>query len=916
MEINKTKAFLLAGLLSLGIMESSAVSAYPGLMNVRQADGSELLIRRIGDEYCNIVVTSDGYPLAYNAKTLNYEYATFVNGSLKGSGIEAASPERRNTAAANYLASVNPEKEMTAFEDNWKAARAKSAPDNEPRSGSPKRVMSISDVPTTGRHDVLVILVDFENVRFSDNKGTPDPQAYYERFFHEKGFSEYGATGSAHDFYYDGSCGRYDPQFRVFGPVALKGTHSDYAGSGGTMNTYKLIEEAVRLVDVQYDVDFKDFDTDGDGKVDNVYCLYAGYGQADSGISDAIWPHASELHNRKAEFEVDGVLFDRYTVSQQVNGQTHEPVGIGTFVHEFGHVLGFADHYNTAANGMVNPVNNVGEWDVMAAGSYNNNQNTPPTFSAFERYSLGWNEPKELNPKLAEEIEMSPYIESGECYRVTVKPDDKEYFLIENRQKKGWDSYLPGHGILVWHIEESQSVWDSNRVNVDNNHQMVDIVEASGMLTTTGASSDSFPGSENVVSYAFTGWDGIPSFGFDWVEEDKNGNCRFLLSGTGYVIPSPELDVSDIMGTSASLHIDKRGPAESYEITLLKDGDKVMSETVYDAGAFPLNGLEPETEYTALAVAMLTTLKSDVKTVKFTTLPLQIEEKKAVALPAANVTDESFLARWQDMPEATDYMIDLYVSTHDGEGKLVYGFDDFSSSAQNLPEGWTLTAKQTRSESDFGESAPSLRLRDDGAALMMSVPGTTIDNVGFWFMPGKAGMVLTAEKCVEGEWSEIWTHVADRKKEFNISLETAQADSVRLVLSRKGGVTGGFVLVDDITLNYVYDRFTYERSIMAGPSYENAFATDLNGICSYVVDGLEPLKKYAYSLQALNGNRKSVKSDVVAVEPGMYVSVDELVEDAAEPVIYNLQGIRMRRAFSELPAGIYVINGKKVFIHR
>ena len=913
MKIN-AKKIALASLLALGASTASAVPAYPGLIEVRQADGTELSIRRIGDEYSNLVVTTDGYPLSYNTKTRNYEYATFRDGRLEPAGIVATAEEARDAAALTFLASVDREREMAAFDAGWRAARNKALGSRAVADG-PQRIVRISDVPTLGKHDVLVILVDFDDVKFSDNAGTPDPEAYYERFFHEKGFSEFGATGSAHDFYYEGSCERYDPQFRVFGPVAVKGMHSDYAGQGGSAYTYQLIEEAVKLVDEQYDVDFKDFDTDGDGKVDNVYCLYAGYGQADSSVTDAIWPHSWELHNREAEFDVDGVTFDRYTVSQQVNGQSHNPVGIGTFVHEFGHVLGFADHYNNSSS-FGNPPNNVGQWDVMSQGTYNNDQNTPPTFSAFERYSLGWTEPEMLDPKHNGIVEIAPYIGSGQCYRVDVKAGDKEYFLIENRQQEGWDTYLPGHGVLVWHIEEDQLAWDNNRPNYDQTHQMVDIVEAADIYTASGSPSDPFPGSRDIISYTFKDWNNRTAFGFDWVEEDEEGNCRFLLSGTDYKIPSPEVKVLNVMGKSATLALDGNGPAICYEVSVAKEGEEVFAETLYELGEIPLTGLEPETEYTVNAKAILTTLTSELVEVGFKTLPLQIEEKTPEILSAENGSDTGFTARWMHMPEAVDYAIDIYASTHDGEGLLTYGFDNFSTSAQNLPEGWTLTAKQTRYENDFGEAAPSLRMRDDDATLMMTMPGNTIDKVDFWFMPSKAGLILTAEKCVGGEWSEVWHHVADRKKKYNESVETAGADSVRLVLTREEGVSGGFLLLDDINVHYVYDRFTPYGVVKVGPSYADAFNMDGNGICSYEVTGLDPSQKYAYSVQALDGERGSLISEVLTVEVGGGMSVEAVEEADDRVVIYNLQGMRINRDVTELPSGLYIINGKKVMVRR
>lgn len=287
-------------------------------------------------------------------------------------------------------------------------------------------------------------------------------------------------------------------------------------------------------------------------------------------------------------------------------------------------MLGLADHYNNSSS-FGNPPNNVGQWDLMSQGSYNNDQNTPPTFSAFERYSLGWTEPTVLDPKHNEIVEISPYITTGQCYRVDVKDGDKEYFLIENRQQSGWDTYNPGHGVLVWHIEEDQVVWDSNRPNYDQNHQMVDIVEAANILTSTGSPSDPFPGSWDVIFYTFKDWSNNTVFGFDWVEEDEeSGNCRFLLSGTDYRIPSPKVEVGNLMGTTATISLDGDGPALGYEVKVMRQGEEILFRKMEETGEIALEGLEPETEYTVMAQAYLSTLTSEMVEVPFTTLPLQI----------------------------------------------------------------------------------------------------------------------------------------------------------------------------------------------------------------------------------------------------------------------------------------------------
>ena len=146
--------------------------------------------------------------------------------------------------------------------------------------------------------------------------------------------------------------------------------------------------------------------------------------------------------------------------------------GIGTFVHEFGHCLGLADHYDTSKSWAKYTPDC---WDTMASGSYNNDGNTPPLYSSFERCELGWLEPEDLTAE-ADTVNRLPNLgDSNKAYLIRVPGVDSEYFLLENRQQKGWDAYLPASGLLVWHIDDDPEVWAKSEVNNTPAHQHVDI---------------------------------------------------------------------------------------------------------------------------------------------------------------------------------------------------------------------------------------------------------------------------------------------------------------------------------------------------------------------------------------------------------------------------------------------------------
>ena len=404
----------------------------------------------------------------------------------------------------------------------------------------------------------------------------------------------------------------------------------------------------------------------------------------------------------------------------------------------------------------------------------------------------------------------------------------------------------------------------------------------------------------------------------------EDGNCWILLSDTDYKITAPALSATRMAGTSAQLEWGGNDIARSFEIRVFDGDEEVFYHAAGEKGSVTVEGLVPETEYRATAVARLNSLSSEQREINFTTLPLQIEEYSLTVLPAREITDDSFLARWRPIPVASDYTVQLYGRTHDAQGVLTHEFTDFSSSSHNLPEGWDVTPKQGRTDNSYGNAAPSIRLRDDGARLLVSVPDEKIDSIGFWFSPSKAGVILTVEKCVDSVWHEVWSHNPDRKRELTETIDVCGADSVRLVISRAEGVTGGYIYLDDVTLHYIHDQFTPFRTYDLGPSFADSYIADSATDYAFRIENLVAGEKYAYSVRAVDGMRESPWSDVMKVEEGgtdpPLSALDKMppgqIRNSEEDVIFNLQGFRINAPASSLPAGIYIINGNKIIISR
>ena len=634
-----------------------AIPAYPFPFEVSQPDGTVITIQMQGDEHGFLILTDDGYPLVQNPITATYEYAKISEGILVGSGIAAAPRQSRTAEAVSYLESMDIEAMTRIAESQWNRGRQSHS---NSIHRAPQRVL-INDFPSHGTQKSLVILVEFSDKKFVS---VADPHSYYNNMLNQEGFThENGAHGSARDFYHACSMGQFDPQFDVVGPVELPHPQGYYGGDSMTLmdtTVYKMVIEACVMIDD--DVDFSQYDLNGDSMVDNIYFFYAGYGQADSGESSAIWPHSAKLQEdwHLEPLVLDGVIINRYATSNEIRYGTFpnfQPVGIGTFVHEFGHVLGIADHYDTMGqSGRIG----VQAWDTMAAASYHDNQNTPPLFSAFERGELGWLNYSDITPTQEGVLKIPVLSEANEALRIIVPDTDgREYFIMENRQQRDWDSFLPGHGMLVWHIDMDEDAWFENMVNVLPNHQRIDIIEADGSETATSYTGDPFPGSKKVTQYDFYGWNSGKFYSFDYVEE-TDSTINVLLGGTVYKPAVPQLTVSDVHGSMFTLSWPAIEEAKTYLLTVSEIGDdgSMVSVDAYDqlsleesgeSGSITINDLTPQTRYIVEMTAHIGSYASDKAIVDVTTGVLEFFEMRPIATDASNIVEGGFTAHWEAM---------------------------------------------------------------------------------------------------------------------------------------------------------------------------------------------------------------------------------------------------------------------------
>lgn len=383
----------------------------------------------------------------------------------------------------------------------------------------------------------LVILVSFSDVAFTKSKNS------FSNMLNQNGYSDNGATGSAKDYFSAMSYLTYSPTFDVYGPYTLPKNQKYYgqdvgSSEGNDAHPDQMVVDAVaKLVADKGASILKQYDCDGDGKVDNVFVFYAGYAQSEGASSNTIWPHRWKVFSRNVEGETsyNGVTISDYACSSELlysSGTTM--TAIGSFCHEFSHVLGLVDLYDTGGSYAFNTPN---EWDLMDMGCYNNDMRTPAAYSAYERFVLGWMQPVVITGTGHFELE-GVNISNQNAYLVSpigwhnmdgANPNPTEFYMLENRQKSGWDAALPGSGMLLWKIKYNAANWAGNTVNDNKNNQGVDLIEAGGDVKDgayyISSSSDAYPGSKKVTSCTT-----YPRYNVVNIQE-KNSKILFDIQG-------------------------------------------------------------------------------------------------------------------------------------------------------------------------------------------------------------------------------------------------------------------------------------------------------------------------------------------------------------------------------------------------
>lgn len=581
---------------------ADAIPARHGTFTYTQPDGTVITLRRMGDEFAHWTLDSSGRIVEMDS-----------DGFYRPSGLTpqmrlAAGKERRVSAEAQRM-----------------SVRANSS-------------------ASMGTHHIPVVLVNFSDLSFK----TSSPQSKFDALLNEEGYSTGGATGSVRDFYVQNSHGLYTPVFDVYGPVTLENDMAYYGGnSQGSDKAPELaLYHACQILDDE--VDFSQYDSDGDGIVDMFLFYYAGYSEAEGGPANSIWPHqwsvqySSNSSARNAKF--DGVKLGNYFCTSELQGATGSKMcAIGPTCHEFGHSLGLPDFYDTdySTNGIAG---GMYEYSTMCDGPYNNDSRTPPYFNFIERSMLEWCDAD------AEEITSGSYTLGGvdsNLALISYTDTEGEYFIYECRDGSGWDAPIHS-GLLVYHVDKSsrkvslgtggsttaKNLWEKwstyNYINGNGSHPCGYIIAAADQgnlmfgyqyYSSYGeyyynsylyGSQIPFPGSKKVTEYSPVDWDGNETLvylsdisysdgtvSFTAVSyRESEGGGEMALSSMGYA-SIEESSASYTAGKqytfslaaaegdapeSVTWYLDGEAQSSS-DITLKKKGEHIVSaELIYSDG--------------------------------------------------------------------------------------------------------------------------------------------------------------------------------------------------------------------------------------------------------------------------------------------------------------------------------------------
>lgn len=875
-----------------------AVPATPYPFEVTQPDGTTIMVRLHGDEYHHFYTLLDGTPLQRD----NRGFLVEDNQSLEDI--------IQNGAAIRKAARIREQQRI---------------PSNYPLTGSPR---------------ALVLLVGFKDLPFQQTLED------FNNLLNQSGYNYNGAAGSCRDYFIASSDSIFSPQFDAFGPFTVSKNLEYYGATEGKYKDRKpheMVIEACQLA-AESGVDFAHYDTDNDGILDNVFIFYAGYNESEGAAENNIWPHQSNMIS--LNITVDGKRLATYACTSEhsgVNGDVR--AGVGTFCHEFGHVLGLPDLYDTEYK-----YYSVANWSIMCSGSHTDAGRTPPTYSAYERFYLGWITPQQLSEKgqytlLPLASDNQAYLIANQQHNMNGKtPSPAEFFLLEYRQQTGWDTYLPGSGMLVWHIDFQQSAWDNNSPNNGPNILRVHLEEANGIFWNlrrngdNGRPSDTYPGTQNVTTFVPKLHDGtVLSEQNIFDIKDHDGSLSFIYRGLGEVAMQTDVNemhfvttVSDkkkiVDWTPQSLQLSaqalqsdtitasikgnfmialgeqapERGSGEWKKIIDIhanKDTDFSQKVWVsYIPNRQSCDEVVGSLTFATPGATASVTLKGTSPRPTYITTP--------ILKPTTHISPYSFRISWKPVEDAVLYYLTLFQS-EEGESSFVQGFEQFNNSEAIADEGWKSNITQTTTSSK-SEGVRALFWKNTGDQITSELYLAPITSISFWLNAFTTD-VDTVGKLLLEAWNGVeWVTLPNastnilpstKRKTFthNFKLED-NFTQFRFTFTNMGGngvAMDAFVATCSRNVSYIY-----RGKDVAIDAFED------EALCVYEITNIASEATFYYALQS-SDITKGCEEHISPLSEPVKVKTLSAGEKVDE---YNLPILMDSISYDKLTSVVYLSN--------
>ena len=880
------KFLVLASGLLLAWCAAMAVPAKPGFVTYTQSDGTQITVQLMGDEFFHYFVTQDGLPVDRDDRG-DFRYVT-QNGM---SQVMAHNQSGRTAAELSFIAQQTTR--MQAIETPQHKARRAAA-------RAPRKVGQ-TQVPTMGSPRVPILLVQYTDKLMSNT--VEQFEAHYKT----------GAK-SVLQYFTDQSNGKYTPQYDIYGIYDLPSSRSTYGANDSQGNDKGVALMVCDAIDkAGDDIDWSQYDNDGDGEADVCIVVYAGPGEAQGASRSTIWPcqwdlaSGQEWNDGTGPRNRNGVVINRFAVFNETVGSSDSGTtmdGIGTFCHEFSHCLGLPDFYcTTYASGRPG----MGGWSLMNSGCYNGGAisgDTPIGYSAYEKNFMDWIDYVEPVPNTYYTLPVfnAKSLESDQAIKVVSDLNENEYFILENRRKQGWDQYIADEGVLITHFTYVPSRWEANTVNNE-------VLQLATIIPADNTSSDY---SENADLYGETKHEFTPnSTPAMRLNMQANGSLASSTGGAG-TLDKPVTEIvlnsdgsASLWYIKADLHVSPdelalRAPkgksrTATFEVTgkgLSQDLELTLNDP---AGVFSLDkaAITPaEVMEGALVTVTFApqemgnysgTITLACEGVEPLTVALTgeglIESETPVMQPAdsAHVTQTSFRADWTDeSPVENVKSYTLYVDyVKPIVGPQLLEDADFSSLTEQTETYWWWTTLRNVAEeaSNFlpqGWGCGSTLYVTDGAIIA----GSNLTTRSYELPEGydKISVVVNAQSynssqygastmqllTASGKTSDQVT-TTDAMSEYTLMVDASSTESLTFTVTNYPQISSIKVYAGDVNVQA-------DAPLLAVVETGDELTRVIEGITDthYVVDSLLAGGTFTYKVEAIYVN--DTRSDMSNVE--------------------------------------------------